>query len=97
MKKLIAIILCAVLCLGIFGCSTTQAATGNEAIEQAEMTSRFVTIYNNAFKQSGIFFDILVDTETGVMYMCTVNRWGIEMEPIIDADGKPLLWEGELQ
>lgn len=96
MKKVISIILCVGLCLGLFGCGTTQAVTGNEAIEQAEMASRFVTIHDNAFRQGGIWFDILLDTETGVMYICAVNRWGIEMEPIIDADGKPLLWEGEL-
>lgn len=96
MKKLIAVILCVGLCLGLFGCGTTSEKPSDDS-DPVQNTDRFVKVQDDVIKIGGSYFDIYVDTETSVMYICVVNSWGIDVEPLMDADGNPLLWEGELK
>ena len=94
MKKLIAIILCAVLCLGMCGCGSEDiSATYSEEKEQVEVGSRLVRVFRHA-PAVGVSVYIYVDTETRVMYMVGYES-GLTV--MVDAEGKPLLWEGELK
>ena len=36
---------------------------------------------------------ILVDTFTGVLYLQVVNGYGGGLTPLLDRDGKPVIWE----
>lgn len=38
---------------------------------------------------------IIVDKETGVCYLWQKSGYGVGMTVMLDADGMPLLWEGE--
>ena len=35
---------------------------------------------------------ILLDTLTGVLYLQVVNGYGGGLTPLLDADGKPIVW-----
>ena len=91
MKKLIAIILCAVLCLGLVGCSVPANATNDTKEEETESLPRMVVVFDKNYIR------IYVDTETRVMYATYVSNVGAAMTIMVDPDGKPLLWEGELK
>lgn len=36
---------------------------------------------------------ILVDTFTGVLYLQVVNGYGGGLTPLLDRDGKPVIWD----
>lgn len=36
---------------------------------------------------------ILVDTFTGVLYLQAVNGYGGGLTPLLDRDGKPMIWD----
>ena len=36
---------------------------------------------------------ILVDTLTGVLYLQVVNGYGGGLTPLLDRDGKPVIWD----
>lgn len=36
---------------------------------------------------------ILVDTFTGVLYLQAVNGYGGGLTPLLDRDGKPVIWD----
>ena len=40
--------------------------------------------------------DILIDRETKVMYLCRISGYGGGLTVMLNADGTPMLWEGEL-
>lgn len=90
MKKLIALFTVLCVCLILVGCNKDDDAVyaGN---------SRFEQVYYEGYSIEGVnSVDtvILVDKETGVMYLyvSTVNRSGLTV--MVDEDGKPLIWEG---
>ena len=37
---------------------------------------------------------IIRDTVTGVLYLQLVNGYGGGLTPLLDADGKPIVWNG---
>ena len=39
--------------------------------------------------------EIVIDTETGVMYLWIENSYKAGLTIMVDAEGKPLLWKGE--
>ena len=53
---------------------------------------RFIRIYNQSSKDS---FRIYYDKETKVMYLISNIYKGRGITVLVDADGKPLLYEGE--
>ena len=89
MKKLIFLALLLVMCFAVL-CSCEQYEVQSEAEEKDEVQNRFVEIYFNKSYASGVF----VDKETMVQYF--VNYHG-GITPLIDENGKPLLYEGELE
>lgn len=89
MKKILAIILSIMICCFAFvGCSRK-----NEVIKTTELDSRFKIIKdtNDGFG----YCDIIVDTETGVMYLFRGAGYRGGLTVMVDTDGKPLIYEGD--
>ena len=75
------------------GCTTTEEVSEEEfpesedwgVIEQAELHSLTLNVKST----------LAYDKETGVEYIIvSTSRGGIEIEPRLDSDGKPMLYEG---
>lgn len=66
-------------------------------ITTAEQSNRFVTVEACGinFKNS-VPYTIIVDRYTRVSYICVADSTGKGITTLVDADGKPLLWEGDL-
>lgn len=79
MKKLIAMLILAVM---LISCSSSTEANAHNA-------DRFELI------QSTSYCDVVVDTETGVEYAVSTDKynWG-NMTVLVDADGNPLIYKG---
>ena len=98
MKKKILIILLALIipiCLLFSGCGTKADDY------KANDSERFVIVervQKNFRDSSGnpVDFFIMVDKETRIMYFMVSGNYYFDMETIVDKDGKPLLYEGEL-
>lgn len=89
MKKILAIILSIMICCFAFvGCGRK-----NEIIKTTELDSRFKIIKDT---NDGLgYCNIIVDTETGVMYLFRGVGYRGGLAVMLDADGKPLIYEGE--
>lgn len=83
MKKVLAIV---IVLLMLVGCAKTEKAKGQSFV------SRFMTV------ETTISWRVVVDRETRVLYTVSLgtNNIGV-FTVLVDADGKPLLWEGELE
>ena len=82
MKRIIAIVL---ILLMLAGCTKT------EKVKEQSLVSRFLTV------EATGSWRVVVDRETRVLYAVsfgTYNRGVFTV--LVDADGKPLLWEGEI-
>lgn len=97
MKKIlfILIILIMPVCLLFTGCGTVSNNY------QDNSTERFVCvekIQNNFEDISGNLYDIyiIVDKQTKIMYWFFKGYRSLSIETILDTDGKPMLWQGEL-
>lgn len=87
MKKVICVILVVMLVMTLCGC-------GRKASEGFTESGRFVIVSGYSLK-APYNETIVVDKNTGVLYLViyAYNHCGIT--PLLDSDGKPLLWEGE--
>lgn len=86
MKKIIAIFIMVFVCYTIFaGCSKQSKTTTVN-----ELNGRF-TIIDDGNLGMG-YCNIIVDNETGVMYLFrgSMNRGGLTV--MVDADGNPLIY-----
>lgn len=81
MKKFICLALTIILMCTLIGCSKSAA-------DKTENSARIIKVYND-FPTT-----IYVDVKTGVMYLWVRNSYAGDLEVMVDADGKPLLWEG---
>lgn len=89
MKKFLAIILSIMICCFAFvGCSRK-----NEVIKTTELDRRF-KIINDTNDGLG-YCNIIVDTETGVMYLFRGAGYRGGLTVMVDANGKPLIYEGD--
>lgn len=81
---LAAVIACAILA----GCGAVEVYAAKE-----ENRARFVVL-DSEWIDTNSYAKIVVDKETGVMYfMLDISRGG-GITVMVDADGKPLIWEG---
>lgn len=92
MTKIAIIFICVCVLVGcLVGC--IDSATAEETVNLEE-TPRFYVV-SEAFDIGNTYHSgvILVDRETNVCYLCIsgANRAGITV--MLDAEGKPLLWE----
>ena len=89
MKRILAIILLIIICcLTFLGCSRK-----NNVIKTTELDDRFKIIKdtNDGFG----YCNIIVDTETGVMYLFRGAGYRGGLTVMVDSDGKPLIYEGD--
>ena len=83
MKKIIGILLIIVLVCICTGCAEVET-------EQANETSMFVEV-----ERSNLWM-VVYHKETKVMYAVSWSSYNMgTFTLLVDADGKPLLWEGE--
>ena len=89
MKKFLTIILLIMICCFIFvGCGRK-----NDVIKTTELDGRFKIISDT---NDGLgYCNIIVDTETGVMYLFRGAGYRGGLTAMVDADGKPLIYEGD--
>lgn len=90
MKKLLALVLCVVLLMCMVGCDSGSTKATDE--DDKDTSTRIVKVYDD---HPGCI-NIYVDTETRVMYMVCSVMDGIAIQVMVDANGNPLLWEGDL-
>lgn len=83
-KKLLTFLCCTMLSISLVGCDNSRV------IDESE-SHKFQSIYLG--NQDYIF----VDKETRVQYLFVKNAYGAGMTVLVDADGKPILYEGEFK
>lgn len=101
MKKTIILVLILIILaiipvvMILTGCA---APDDNTHITTLEQSNRFVTVetYGMNFKNVPPY-RIIVDTYTKVSYIYIGDSTGNAITVLVDADGKPLLWEGALE
>lgn len=82
MKRIIAIVL---ILLMLAGCAKT------EKVKEQSFVSRFMTVETTGS------WRVVVDRETRVLYAVSLGTYNIGVFTVlVDADGKPLLWKGEI-
>jgi hypothetical protein len=92
MKKFIGILIgCTVLICSM----VTVSCTENYYIESEKFTDRFFYLQNK--NDGSLFQRIIVDKKTGVMYLFhgSRNRGGLTV--MVDANGKPLIYDNKQQ
>lgn len=80
MKKFICLVLIIILICALVGCSKSAA-------DKTENSARIIKIYDD-FPAT-----IYADAKTGVMYLWVKIGYAGDLEVMVDANGKPLLWE----
>ena len=55
-------------------------------------TNRFIMVEKSNTSLFGVHTRIIVDTETGVNYLFCVEGYCGGLTPLLDADGKPVVW-----
>lgn len=98
MKKKILIILLALIipiCLLFVGCGTKSENYQDNSSERFVIIEKVQDEFEGV---DGITIDIyiVVDKETRIMYFYCSGFESFEFETMLDKDGKPLLYEGEL-
>lgn len=89
MKKFLTVILSAVVCCVIFsGCGKTKKVAASEVDE------RFLILNDKNNGMNG-YRQIIVDRETGVMYLFVDKGSKGGLAVMVDADGNPLIYGGE--
>lgn len=91
-KKLFCLLLLLVLpvCLLFTGCNSKNAQTSDIGKEYVIGDIILVKIAKETE------FCVLVDKNTRVMYLYNTTSYQGGLTPLLDSDGKPLLYEGEL-
>ena len=97
MKKILIIISCILLCLTFIACSNDNVDGANPYVtingrEFMVGPSEYVRYYNI----DGVFIT-LIDTETRVQYMTMNGLRRAAICVLVDADNKPILYEGEFK
>lgn len=91
MKKLIAVFLTIVFAFGLVGCGAKE---GEEA-HVFPLDDRFYIVVDTN-DSHGVSY-LIVDRETRVQYLFIDSGYQGGMSVVLGADGKPLLYEGELE
>ena len=86
MKKLFVITIILTMIM-LLGCGLNSLGEKNIDVE----TGRIKKVYGSQYEQ------IFVDTETSVMYLYEGLGYGGGLTVMVDADGRPLLWGGNVE
>lgn len=81
MKRIAAVLLFLLTVSTFGGCS-------EEKVDNDNSGERFYLAID------GLYNDVYVDEETGVMYFYRKQGYSGGLTVMVDADGKPLIWEG---
>ena len=89
MKKILSLILCLMLNCSLIGCG------GSESSDDYPV---YITIAGRPYLRIDIENDdyILVDVEYKTQYWFMQHGYGDTMTLLVDSEGKPLLYEGEI-
>lgn len=89
MKKFLTVVLLVVACCIIFsGCGKTKK------VETSEVDERFLILNDTNNGMDG-YRQIIVDRETGVMYLFVGKGYKGGLTIMVDAKGNPLIYDGE--
>lgn len=89
-ELIIRILVCAlILCVA---CAMFCSCDLSDNTDQTDTNNRFKMVYEQGAASAQI---IIVDTETGVMYLYKKNGYSGGLTVMVDQDGKPLIWESE--
>lgn len=92
MKKYVVFILVLILCLVLFtGCTITLSPSQNGESNSNTLEDRFFRLERTSR------WCIYVDRQTNVMYLYRNGGYLGGISVMLDADGKPLLYEGGTQ
>lgn len=86
MKKIISVIITAIILMLII--FTVSAFTGCELNDTELLHSRFEEVERNFGSHTDVLY---VDKRTGVMYWYRESQG---LTPLLDSDGKPLIYKG---
>lgn len=90
MKKLLILLLVLIMPIGLFcGC-------GFENEEDIESENSSFSIIENVDLVNCYSYMILVHKQTRTMYLWTIGYRQSGLTIILNADGTPMIWEGEL-
>lgn len=79
-----AIILTVIACMMLSSCSRVETA------KKEDDTSMFVKV------ETTTFWDVVYHKDTKVMYVCSTGSYNLgTFTLLVDADGKPMIYEGE--
>ena len=85
MKKAICVMLVVVLVAMLCGC-------GRKSGEEFTKSGRFVIVSGD--NPNAPYYDtVIADKDTGVLYIVFYARDHFGITPLLDSDGKPLLWK----
>lgn len=88
MKKILIILCCLMMCVSFGGCSGSSNQTDIEIINRCGRD--FLQIETPGFGY------ITVDVETKVQYMHFSSGNTARVAVLVDSDGKPILYEGDI-
>lgn len=92
MKKKLSILICSLLLsVSLVGCGSESNNGKYEILGNRTYLIIDYTALDN------ISHKILVDTETKVQYLYITNGHAGGMSVLVDAEGKPILYEGDLE
>lgn len=92
MKRILAFILACAIVLCLIGCSIDTDEFKEKMNEPVfDIYERFEKVYSQDRRH------IIVDTETGVMYLMWQYNSGAGLAVMVDETGKPLLWKDHVK
>lgn len=92
MKQILAFILACVTLLSLIGCSIDMSEFKEKMNEPVfDIYERFEKVYSQDRRH------IIVDTETGVMYLMWQYNSGAGITVMVDETGAPLLWSDHVK
>ena len=91
MKKILSLIVCLMLSSSLVGCGSSESVSSNIKI---------TTISGRPFMEIELenYRKILVDINERTQYLIigTMSHYGNGIELLVDSEGKPLLYKGEI-
>lgn len=93
MKKLILLALILAMALSLFACGDVSEDGNTNVAWNAHRICEGVTLVKVVDVGS---YEILVHEETGVMYLSLYGSYQSGLTVMLDENGNPLIWEGEV-
>jgi len=105
-KKIISVILICGISFALTGCDSDLSWVSKQSKPHTYVyktnDSRFKVVSADEIDDgtvSGLTISILIDKETNIMYMQSEkyqSGYGLSLEVMVDQDGKPLIYNGDL-